>query len=155
MKFMNSVLKESSCHCFGEKSLFNWVLKIDPHNLRSKLRLASYEPELFIYLLQNEKFLSRFLYWYHDHKQRIESWETPLPNVKHKLKLYTEFIDPLIGMSLIYVSECHFDSNVEIPLWQPAFEVDILRTQAESAQFFANWRPVHQWGARGVTPTHT
>ena len=92
------------------------------------MRLAFYEPELFIYLLWNEKFLSRFLYWYHDHKQRIESWDTPPPQVKQKLKLYTEFIDPLIGMSLIYVSEHQHPklTNLEIPVRKPAYEVNIF-----------------------------
>jgi hypothetical protein len=54
--------------------------------------------------------------------------------VKQKLKLYTEFIDPLIGMSLIYVSEHPNLTNLEIPIWEPAYEVDIFRAQAEGPQ---------------------
>jgi hypothetical protein len=48
--------------------------------------------------------------------------------VKQKLKLYTEFIDPLIGMSLIYVSELQHPklTNLEIPVRKPAYEVDIF-----------------------------
>ncbi len=44
--FMISVLRESSCHCFGEKAFFNWILKIDPFNIRSRQRLPNYFPEL-------------------------------------------------------------------------------------------------------------
>lgn len=67
--FMASVLQNNESHCIGEKILFNWLLRIFPKNTTSNLRLISFNPDIFVFIMQCPSFLQRFVEWFEHFKR--------------------------------------------------------------------------------------
>ena len=89
--------------CVGEKAVYNWILRILPDQRDHTVRLSGYVPELFIFILHCESFLQRFVYWYHIFKDYIRSTYSINEVALESANNYFDFMDSLIGFSLIYV----------------------------------------------------
>ncbi len=90
--------------CIGEKAIYNWILKILPDYRDHSVRLSSYVPELFVFILHCESFLQRFMYWYHIFKDYLRSTISQNEVALESANVYFDFMDTLIGFCLIHVS---------------------------------------------------
>jgi hypothetical protein len=105
--FMTAAAFSSSKMCIGEKAIYDCLLKIYPHILKTPSTLTSYVYEIFLYMLQCETFMERFVYWYTSFK----SFNKVIIEQYTHLQKFIECLDGLIGCYLVHVRRTRFDNH--------------------------------------------
>ena len=111
--FLYSVLESSETMCVGEKAVYNWLLRLHPKNT-SQTRFRGFNHKLknfgslrniWPYMLQQDCFIEHFVEWIKKFKLEIQKAKISLSYKSKYDSFLTNYLYPLIGISLIHVSK--------------------------------------------------